>query len=156
MLDIDAKSSAACASTAVQPDYYLTQYYFPATKATERVVEALRLELGLQNRDTSREAVSGFLVACRGLERREGTYLGFAHDKNVYGRGHATYTRMRKALVELGYITLVQPGSKNLRSGETFISVYKVIKFPDTATEPLRFEHKLPPQLVTVREQKGK
>lgn len=155
MLDID--------STSVQPDYFLTQYYYPATPATERVVEALRLELGLQNRDTSREAVSGFLVACKALVWREGTYLGFAHDKNAYGRGHATYTRMREALVALGYITLVRKGYKDLQSGETFVSVYKVLIFPDAVmtapldatTEPLRFEHRPPPQLVTVREPKG-
>ena len=155
MLDIDSTSSRDCATQAVQPDYFLTQYYYPATPATERAVEALRLELGLQNRATSREAVSGFLVACKALVWRGGCFLGFAHDKNTYGRGHATYRRMREALVALGYITLVRKGYKDLQSGETFVSVYKILIFPHAALTALRFEHLPPPQLVTVREPKG-
>lgn len=84
-----------------------------------------------------------------------GCFLGFAHDKNVYGRGHATYKRMREALVALGYVTLVRKGYKDLQSGETFVSVYKVLIFPHAALTALRFEHSPPPQLVTVREPKG-
>lgn len=153
MLDIVPTSTQS--SQAIEADYLLTQYYYPATPATERAVEALRLELGLQNRDTSREAVSGLLVACKALVWRGGCFLGFAHDKNTYGRGHATYTRMREALVALGYITLVRKGYKDLQSGETFVSVYKILIFPHAALTALRFEHRPPPQLVTVREPKG-
>lgn len=141
-------------SKRLNPSQFLTQYYYPADKATERAVEGLRVLLGLQDRDTSREAVSGFLVACRGLLWREDDLLGFPHDKNAYGRGHATYKRMRDELVALGYIILVRKGYKDSRTGENFVSTYKVLRFPEECKTPLRFVHRPPDRLLTVREHK--
>lgn len=140
----------------LKPSAFIQQYFYPADSATKGAVEALRLELGLQDRDTSREAVSGYLVACRGLLWRQDTFFGFAHDKNAYGRGHATYKRMREALVALGHIVLVRKGYKDSQTSENSVSTYRVIRFPDACREPLRFEHRRPPQLLTVRERKGK
>ncbi len=50
-------------SERLTPAQFLTQFYYPADRATEQAVELLRVLLGLQDRDSSREAVSGFLVA---------------------------------------------------------------------------------------------
>lgn len=143
-------------SKRLNPSQFLTQYYYPADKATETAVEGLRVLLGLQDRDSSREAVSGFLVACRGLLWREDDLLGFPHDKNAYGRGHATYKRMRDELVALGYIVLVRKGYKDIRTGENFVSTYKVLRFPAECKTPLRFVHRPPDRLLTIREHKSK
>lgn len=143
-------------SERLNPSQFLTQYYYPADEATEQAVEVFRILLGLQDRDTSREAVSGFLVACRGLLWRDDDLLGFPHDKNAYGRGADTYKRMREELVALGYIVLVRKGYKDSRTGENLVSTYKVLRFPDECRTPLRFVHRPPDRLLTVREHKTK
>lgn len=143
-------------SERIEPDFFLGQFYYPADKATEKAVEALRIELGLQNRDSSREAVSGYLVACRGLLGREASLLGFPHDPKAFERGHATYTRMRETLVEKGYIELAQTGYVDFREGTNFVSTYEVLRFPDACQEPLRFDHRRPEHILRVRQHKAK
>ena len=141
-------------SERLNPEQFLTQYYYPADTATEQAVETLRIELGLQNRDSSREAVGSFLVACRGLLWRGGTLLGFPHDPKAFERFHATYASLREALIALGYIELVQGGYKDLRTGKNYVSTYRVVRFPEALEGALWFEHRQPPRLVTVREGK--
>lgn len=140
-------------SERLNPEQFLTQYYYPADTATEQAVETLRILLGLQDRDTSREAVSGFLVACRNLLWMQADILGFPH---VYEHAQLTYKRMREELVALGYIILVRKGYKDSRTGENSISTYKVLRFPAECQQPLRFANRPPERLLTVREHKTK
>lgn len=148
-------------SQRLTPKQFLVTDYYPADEATERAVEALRIELGLQNRDSSRGAVSSFLVACRGLLWRGDTLselsrdiLGFPHDKAAFGGPHATYTRMRIALIKLGYIALERKGSKDIETGENSVCLYKVLRYPDDSHKQLRFVHRPPERFLTVRQHK--
>lgn len=141
-------------SDPLKPEFFIGRSYHPADSATETAVELLRIVLGLQDRDSSREAVSGFLVGCRGLLLKEGTLLGFPHGTEPYGAIWRTYKRMREQLVALGYIELVREGYKDLFGAENFITVYRVLRFPAECEEPLEFVHRPPERLLTVREHK--
>lgn len=103
----------------------------PSDKYTQWAVKVLVTELGLQNRETSLEAASAFLQVS---QDNVGCLLDFPHDKNYYTRCHATYTKMRKALVKHGYIALVQKGGGRART------LYVVLKTPqhDKLTFTLR------------------
>ena len=82
--------------------------------------------------------------------------MGIPHDKNAYGRGHATYTRMREALVEREDIALLQTGYVDFSEGKNFVSTYEVLRFPDACQEALQFDHRPPERLLTVRRHKTK
>lgn len=143
-------------SGSIEPTYFIERHFFPANSATERAVEALRNELGLQNRVSSKEALSGFLVACRGLLTRQEEFLGFAGDKNAYGGPHRTYSRMKDALVDLGYLVRVRKGHFHPITKQNSVNTYRVLRFPDACRTPLAFEHRRPEELVSVRERKGR
>lgn len=81
---------------------FVLRHMQPANRATEEAVEALRLQLGCQNREGHKRAICGFLQACKVLSTVDLKTLSFPSAKAVYdddGGSYKAFMSVKKKLM---------------------------------------------------------
>lgn len=134
---------------------FILRHLQPATGATERAIEALRVELGLQRRDNIKRALCGFLWACQRLSERGSDLLAFPSSKPTYsndGGGYDAFMSVKSSLLEQCYIKREREGAAD----HARAAIYKLLRSPDTTG--LTFEEIVPAnvRLVQVKREKDK
>lgn len=132
---------------------FVLRHMAPANRATEEAVEALRLELGCQNRDGIKRAVCGFLQACKVLSTSDVKTLAFPSSKSVYvddGGSYQAFMSVKDKLIKGGWIV----HERKAAADHGRARVFRLRISPDT--EGLEFSETATTHLLRVNRQKLK
>ena len=136
-----------------QAKAFVLRHLAPANTATEQAIEAIRADLGLQNRPNTNRALCGFLWACHTLSRRESEHFAFPASKTVYnedGGGYEAFMSVKLALSKADYIRRVHKGAADYGRA----AIYKLLKAPDTTD--FEFTEKSTDKVALVKVKRGK
>jgi len=134
---------------------FVLRHLQPGNEATEAAIEALRIELGLDNRDNIKRALCGFLWACQTLHLRNSDLLSFPASKPTYsadGGGYQAFMSVRAKLLEHGYIKQ----ERKAAADHGRAAIYLLMKKPDLSGFDFREQPSSKASLVEIKRHKDK
>lgn len=148
-----AKPTEDCIFAEERAKAFVLRRMQPANTATEEAVQAMRLELGLQDREGTKRAICGFLQACKVLSTVDVKTLSFPSAKAAYvddGGGYQAFMSVKKKLIAGGWII----HERKAAADHGRARVFRLMKAPDTAG--LEFSETATTHLLRVNRQKLK
>ncbi len=127
----DAEIIEDCPFAEPRAKAFVLRHMAPANRATEEAVEALRLDLGCQDRAGHKRAVCGFLQACQVLSNTDLKTLAFPSAKVVYvddGGSYQAFMSVKNKLIAGGWVE----HERKAAADHGRARVFRLMKSPET------------------------